>query len=97
MRPANETIEIWLTDTRGSTYEVSKLAERYVLLRRKAATANLAWLETKDDVRLHKRDDYLFRSAEIVTTIRALLGHDASKRFAVEAERVYGPVAFWPE
>ncbi len=89
--------EIWLTDERGSTYEVRKLAARYIQLRRKAALANLAWLETHDDVGLRKRDGYLFRAAEIVTTIRALLGHEASKQFAVEANRFYGPVAFWPE
>ncbi len=88
--------EIWIADERGATFEVSRLVARYITLRRKAAIANFAWLETHDDARLRKRDDYLFRSAEIVTTIQALLGHEASKQFALEAERAFGPVAFWP-
>lgn len=87
---------VWLMDARGVRFEVSKLAKRYVELRRKAAQSNLVWLETHDGARLQKRDDYLFRSAEIVTTIQALLGHEASKQFAVEAERAFGPVTFWP-
>jgi aspartate ammonia-lyase len=70
---------------------------RYVALRQKAARCNLEWLNTGDDAHRRKRDDYLFRSAEIVTTVRDVLGHAASKHFAREAERVYGPVRFWPE
>ncbi len=88
--------QVWLTDSKDSRLDVSKSATRYVTLRQKAAAANLEWLDTQDESFRHKRDDYLFRSAEIVTTIRDILGHDASKQFAKEAIRVFGPVRFWP-
>ncbi|MDQ3656375.1 MAG: hypothetical protein M3457_15025 [Chloroflexota bacterium] len=88
---------VTLTDDRGNVHDVTKTARRYVTIRQKAVRANLTWLASGDDSLLRKRDDYLFRSVEIVTTIRDLLGHDASKRFAIEADRVFGPVKFWPE
>lgn len=95
--PGTDNTRIVVTDDHGLARDVTKTARRYVAIRQKAAHANLVWIETDDDALLRKRDDYLFRSAEIVTTIRDLLGHDASKRFAIEADRVFGPVLFWRE
>lgn len=81
----------------GTEHDATKLAKRYVLLRLKAAQANQSWLDSGDDGHLQKRDNYLFRSAEIVTTIRDLLSPEAGRRFGREADRAFGPVRFWPE
>lgn len=94
--PDDQGPGIMLTDDRGIRHDVTRTARRYVAIRLKAVREHRAWLETSDDAHRLKRDDYLFRAAEIVTTIADLLGHTASKRFVVEAERTFGPVAFWP-
>lgn len=93
----HEASRIILTDDQGNDRDVTKTARRYVAIRQRAVQENLAWLDTGDDAHLRKRDDSIFQSVEIVTTIRDLLGHDASKQFAVEADRVFGPVRFWPD
>lgn len=93
----HDSSRVTLIDDRGNVHDATKAALRYVTIRQKAVRANLAWLASGDDTLLRKRDDYLFRSVEIVTTVRDLLGHNASKRFAIEADRVFGPVTFWTE
>ncbi len=89
-------VGLWIADAHGARHDLSTTAARYIAIRNKAARANEAWLETSRDEFLNKRNDYLFRSAEIVATIRDILGHDASTRFATEANRAFGPVRFWP-
>ncbi|MDQ3442910.1 MAG: hypothetical protein M3490_04800 [Chloroflexota bacterium] len=89
--PDREISRIVLIDDSGMDRDVTKFARRYVAIRQKAVRANLAWLETGDDADLQMRDNYLYRSVEIVTTIRDLLGHDASKRIEPPARFCFGP------
>ncbi len=89
--PDREKSRIVLINDSGMDRDVTKSARRYVAIRQKAVRANLAWLETDDDADLRMRENYLYRSVEIVTTIRDLLGHDASKRIEHSARFCFGP------
>jgi len=89
--PDREISRIVLIDDSGMDRDVTKFARRYVAIRQKAVRANLAWLETGDDADLRKRNTYLYRSMENMTTIRDLLGHDAIDTFRCPVTTRKGP------
>lgn len=86
---------ITISPEMGGDIDATNLAARYIAIRLKAVASHRAWVETGDTAHLRKRDEHIFRAMEIVTSIRDLIGHEASKQFARDADQAFGPVRFW--